>query len=66
MMFQKGWNPWPLMIGMAVGLTCHPSLFRAVCLTAGGGLNWNKQKLKEKLDEELHQYGQTVGGAGPR
>ena len=21
MMFQKGWNPWPLMIGMAVGLT---------------------------------------------
>lgn len=20
MMFQKGWNPWPLMIGMAVGL----------------------------------------------
>ena len=21
MMFQKGWNPWPLMIGIAVGLT---------------------------------------------
>ena len=21
MMFQKGWNPWPLTIGMAVGLT---------------------------------------------
>ena len=21
MMFQKGWNPWPLMIVMAVGLT---------------------------------------------
>ena len=21
MMFQKGWNPWPRMIGMAVGLT---------------------------------------------
>ena len=21
MMFQKGWNPWPLRIGMAVGLT---------------------------------------------
>ena len=21
MMFQKGWNPWPLVIGMAVGLT---------------------------------------------
>ena len=21
MMFQKGWNPWPLIIGMAVGLT---------------------------------------------
>lgn len=21
----------------------HPSLFRAVCLTAGGGLNWNKR-----------------------
>ena len=20
-MFQKGWNPWPLVIGMAVGLT---------------------------------------------
>lgn len=20
-MFQKGWNPWPLIIGMAVGLT---------------------------------------------
>ena len=22
MMFQKEWNPWPLIIGMAVGLTC--------------------------------------------
>lgn len=21
MMFQKGWNPWPLMIGIADGLT---------------------------------------------
>jgi len=21
MMFQKGWNPWPLMIGIAAGLT---------------------------------------------
>lgn len=21
MMFQKGWNPWPLIIGMVVGLT---------------------------------------------
>ena len=21
MMFQKGWNPWPLIIGMAVELT---------------------------------------------
>lgn len=21
MMFQKGWNPWPLIIGMTVGLT---------------------------------------------
>ena len=21
MMFQKGWNPWPLIIGRAVGLT---------------------------------------------
>lgn len=21
MMFQKGWNPWPLVIGMAVSLT---------------------------------------------
>jgi len=21
MMFQKGWNPWPLIIGMAAGLT---------------------------------------------
>ncbi len=21
MMFQKGWNPWPLMIGIAAGMT---------------------------------------------
>lgn len=21
MMFQKGWNPWPLIIGIAAGLT---------------------------------------------
>ena len=21
MMFQKGWNPWPLVIGIAAGLT---------------------------------------------
>ncbi len=28
MMSQKGWNPWPLIIGMAVGLTAIFLYFR--------------------------------------
>ena len=28
MIFQKGWNPWPLMIGMVVGVTAIFLYFR--------------------------------------